>query len=212
MLPGSDVSRKQAESLENIISIGFSTRGIALRFPDKNYANKVFNALKNAKYLHINLVEKVEQDKFEKCQATVSTNDLHQVKRFVKDACGYRTSYARDLFGVSRDKIVLTKEFFIVELTSVGKLENASSAITKEKAKVLIDNLLSYLNLNEIGSFQQGILYLSRPDAQGNLGPLQFLREHTGLRSILPGESYSDEVGNYKTILAKISELARKDS
>jgi hypothetical protein len=212
LLPGSGVSRNQAENLESIVSIDFSSEGMVLRFPDKNYANRFFHALKNAEYSDISFVAEAKQDKFGKYQAAVTIMDLHQVKRFVEDACGYRTSYARDLFGVSRDKIVLTKEFFIAELTGIGKLENASSAIKKERAKVLIDNLLHYLSLNEVGSLQQSVWELSRPDAQGNLGPLQFLREHTGLASILPGKAYSDEVGTYTTILTKISELARKNS
>ena len=212
LLDGSAVSREQAERLENIASIDFSSKGMVIKFPDKEYAHRFFHGLKNTGYSSVEVHEKVEQSKFGKYEAAVIIKDLHEVKNFVEFVCGYGTFYTRDLFEVSTDQIKLGKKFFVDELRCIGGLDKVSAVVKKEKAKALLDNFLPHLNSADAAELKKEIAELARPNAENNPGPLQFLREHTGLGSILPGDAYSDEVGTYKTIMAKIDELISKSS
>jgi hypothetical protein len=75
-----------------------------------------------------------------------------------------------------------------------------------------LDVCLAHLSPNEANELLMNIPKLARPNDKGEPGPLQFLREHTGLKSFLPGVSYSDEAGSYQAILARIGKLIPESS
>ena len=206
LLDKSWMGRAQAEKLENIAGLDFSQKGLDLKFPNKEYAERFFHGLKNSGYSSIAFYEGASGDKFGEYEAVVHIEKLHEVKKFVEVTCGYGSSYTKDLFGTSKG-IALDTNFFIDELTYIGNLKNSSAAQKKQMAKAVLDGFLDRLKPSEAVGLQQAISELARPNAKEEPGPLQFLRERTGMKSIMPGVSYSDEAGAYKAALAKIGKL-----
>jgi len=211
LLDKSGVSRAQAEKLENIAGIDFSGKVMDLKFPNKKYAERFYYGLKNSGYSSIAFSEGEKSDKFGKYQAVVSIKKLHEIKKFVEVACGYSSSYTKDLFDTSKETR-LDAVFFIDELTYIGNLKNSTTAQKKQMAKAVLDGFLDRLDPAEAVGLQQTISKLARPNAKGEPGPLQFLRERTGMKSFMPGVSYSDEAGAYKAALAKIGKLITERS
>jgi hypothetical protein len=81
-------------------------------------------------------------------------SDLNEVKKFIENTCGYSDTYTRDLFKV--ETIKLSSNFFINELTAIGKT-NDSLSNKKEKVKNFIAAFLPFLNVSEAASLKSEI-------------------------------------------------------
>ena len=211
LLDKSGVSRAQAEKLENIAGMDFSSRGMELKFPNKEYAERFQYGLKNSGYASSSFLVGAKSDKFGKYEGVVRIEKLHEVKKFVQVTCGYSSSYTKDLFGTSKE-MALDANFFIDELSYIGNLKDSSTAQKKQMAKAVMDGFLDRLSPGEAVGLQSKISELARPDHKKQPGPLQFLREHTGIKSILPGVSYSDEAGAYQAVLARLASFSSERS
>ena len=206
LLENSDSAREKAMRGFEIAKVEMSDAGVVLKFPDESYAQKFFHALEKSGYKTTSCyrIDPPENTQDGTYCTSVTIRELSEVKDFVEVTCGFPETFTLDLFKVSEKKIELKKEFFLKQLESIGKSERISVQERKKKAKLLVSNYLPYLLTQEAAELKLNIKKLSAENYEGKPGPILYLRQHTGLGSILPGESYSDNVATYKTILEKI--------
>lgn len=214
LLENSAEARKKAAKGEDIAEVEISNEGMVLKFASADYAQKFFHALEKRGYKTTSLsgINPLESARHGIYRASVTIRGMHEVKHFVEITCRFPEIFTLDLFSANERHIELKAEFFVNQLMYIGRSEKLSVQEKKDKAKLLIDNYLPRLQPAEAAKLKNNIAKLTREDDEGRPGPLLYLRQYTGLGSVLPGEAYSDKVGTYKTIMEKIDELIPKSS
>jgi hypothetical protein len=214
LLEDSESARKKSMKGLEIANVEFSDKGLVLKFPDISYGQKFFHALEKAGYktTSFSRIDPPEKTQYGTYCISVTIRELSEVKDFVEVTCGFPGVFTLDLFKVSEKRIELKKEFFLKQLESIGKSERLSVQERKNKAKLFVSNYLPYLFPQDVAELKINIEKLSAEEYGGKPGPLLYLRQHTGLGSILPGERYSDNIGTYKTILEKLDQKISKNN
>jgi len=201
------------DSLENrndlkVSKVTFSNAGLTLDFNDAIYAGNFIRTLKHAGYREAVLEWKNPNDSNGKSVARIGIKDLNEVKRFVEAACGFDENATKELFKTAVEKPRLPSQFFIQELEAIGtSIKPMSLDEKKAAAKRFTHTYLPYLNQEEAEQLSALISEKSRPDSEGALGPLQYLREKRGAGRIFFINNYSDNVATYKELIAAIEGL-----
>ena len=190
-----------------VANIDFSNHGMTLRFHDKDYGKRFAFALRNAGYSSASYTATETKTQYGTYQANVTLSSMHEIKNFIELTCGYPAVYTSDLFKIAKEKIILPPDFFVDQLKRIGESSALSATARKESAKALMADYLGYLDPAGARLLKERIVSLSRLHPGEDGAPLQFLRENTGVGRLLPGDLYSDNVGTYKQILAKLDEV-----
>lgn len=191
-----------------VSNVRLSNAGLTLDFTDAAYASNFFRTMKRADYHSAALEWRQPNGEDGKCVARMEIKDFNEVKRFVETTCGFAEDSTKELLETADQELRLPSRFFIRELEAISKpVEPMTLEAKKTAAKRLMQAYLPYLDRNEVRQFREVIWENSRPDGDGNPGPLQYLREKRGAGRIFSVSNYSDDVATFKGIIASIDGL-----
>lgn len=191
-----------------VCNVTFSNAGLTLDFNDANYAGNFIRTLRHAGYQAADLERKNPYESNGRSVARIKIKDFNEVKRFVEATCGFDENATKELFNNAVEKPRLSSQFFIQELEAIGtSIKPMSLDEKKAAAKRFTHAYLPYLDRKEAAQLSELVSEKSRPDSNGQLGSLQYLREKRGAGRIFSINNYSDNVATFKHLVAAIDGL-----
>lgn len=183
-----------------VSNVALSSAGLTLDFTDATYAGNFFKAMKRSGFQAAVLEWRQPNGEDGECLARMEIKDFNQVNRFVEKTCGSAESRTKELFETAAPELRLPSRFFIRELEAIGDtVEPMTLEEKKTSARRLMQAYLPYLDPNQTQQLREVVWEKSRPDSDGNLGSLQYLREKRGAGRIFSVSNYSDSVATFNT-------------
>ena len=201
----------QAESLKNAAHVDFTNAGLEVEFSDEKQALKFSRALELEGYLTVKAGKFLADGTKGRQVTRVAIPDFNEIKRFVEERCGYPQGYVKKLFDACKEKLRLPAEFFLTELELIGQSPSLPGLEQKKAAaRQLMNRYLPYVDPAQAEDLRNVLWHSSRPDEEGEPGPLQFLRQKRGAGRVFSRSAYSDNVATFKGFMAAIDGVIAK--